>query len=112
VAERFDRDRANGADELPQVVGNLVSRRVEQVKGLHVGEVRVGVLAAVMHVRRRPALWQEDNLLTPTSVDEERYFASTLLHACGPRDLNAAEALARVTTPSVGIPVGRYVTRR
>ncbi|MBM4270198.1 MAG: hypothetical protein FJ144_26940 [Deltaproteobacteria bacterium] len=38
----------------------------------------------------------------PTSVEEERYFVNGLLHACGPREIDAASALLEVTPPRFG----------
>jgi hypothetical protein len=43
------------------------------------------------------------HLVTQTTVEEERYFLTGLLQARGPRDLTAANALARIDNRKVGL---------
>lgn len=43
------------------------------------------------------------HLITRTTVDEERYFVTSLLQARGPRDLIAADALAQLTSRHAGL---------
>jgi hydroxymethylpyrimidine pyrophosphatase-like HAD family hydrolase len=43
------------------------------------------------------------HLIMRTAVEDERYLISSVLRARGPRDLNAAEALAALETPRAGL---------
>jgi hydroxymethylpyrimidine pyrophosphatase-like HAD family hydrolase len=43
------------------------------------------------------------HLIASTTVEEERYFASALLAARGPRDLSSAEMLSQIKKPQVGL---------
>jgi hydroxymethylpyrimidine pyrophosphatase-like HAD family hydrolase len=58
---------------------------------------RPSLVASSVHER------VEVHLVTQTTVEEERYFLTGLLHARGPRDLPAADALAAIGDGDVGL---------
>ncbi len=71
---------------------------------------RLGRTASLAFVTYRPSLLAPDvyglvgaHIIAPTTVEEERYFISSLLQARGPRDLVASDALRSIEPGRVAL---------